>query len=121
MNVRLVQPQVTVEVPKVQPQVTVEVPKGRNPFRGLVGLVAPVTVAAIAAGLGPLVYGRLSRDKSEPPPLGEKGAPNMSGDIQNAIERLQGVIGSAGQIAQYAPPGIGELGRRAAATLAGGR
>ena len=121
MNVRLIQPQVTVEVPKVQPQVTVEVPKGRNPFKGLAGLVAPVGVAAIAAGLGPLVYGRLSRDKSEPPPLGEKGAPNMSGDIQNAIERLQGVVGSAGQIAQYAPPGIGELGRRAAATLAGGR
>ena len=89
--------------------------------RGAARLAAPVTVAGLLAGIAPLVYGRLSRDKSTPAALGEIGSKNVTGGIQDAIERLQGMVGSAGQIAQYAPPGIGELGRRAAATLTGVR
>ena len=86
---------------------------------GLLGLAAPMTIAGVGAGITPMIWGRSGRDKSEPPALGEPGVPTMASDIQNALDRLQGVVGSAGQIAQYAPPGIGELGKRAAAAAIG--
>ena len=105
---------------RARTRATADTPSGFGKFgRGAARLVAPVTIAGLLAGIAPLVYGRLSRDKSTPEALGEVGSQNVTGGIQDAIERLQGMVGSAGQIAQYAPPGIGELGRRAAATLAG--
>jgi hypothetical protein len=89
---------------------------------GLLNLLTPFAVAGGAAMALPAFYGRRGQEVVPPegvPPLGAPGTGNLTGGISNAIERLQGVAGGAAQFAQYMPPGVGELGRRAAMMAAG--
>ena len=94
--------------------------------KGIWGLLQkallPGTLAAVAALGLPAFYGRRGREIVPPegvPPLGAPGTGDLTGGVSNAIERLQGIAGGAQQLSQYIPPGMGELGRRAAMIAAG--